>query len=171
MFDNSTGYNNDELSTLNNAYTGMKGFEYGRDKSSIQDESEFNSVIEKGTTNAELRYRLFKDFYVKYKKEPSVEELDRYIDSLDSQELIDLFRHINGYSSYMYRTNLRYKDEKSVADKIKQALKLVAFNDSKKDNMLLAKSGSKINKNKKAQSKIMYTPGYMKKGGSLIRKM
>ena len=153
MFDNPTGYNNDELSVLHDAYTGMKGLEYGENRTPIQDESEFYSTIEKGTTNAELRFRLFKDFYVKYKKEPSVEELDKYIDSLSSEDLMDLFRNTNGYSEYMYYRDLRYKDEKTVADKIKHALKLIAFNDSGRDT-LLAKSGTKIHIKKKNRGKF-----------------
>jgi len=122
----------------------MTGFKYAG-KYPIKDENEYHSIIEKGTSNVEMRFRLFKDFYTKYKKEPTTDELNRYIDNMDSRELIKMFKNLNGYTNYMYINVLKQRDPDEVARKIKEAMKLVAYNDTPR-RTLVAKSGIKIKK-------------------------
>ena len=132
----STGYSYPEWKLLHEGYKGMKGYNYlGR---TIKDEKGYLSTIEKGAINTQLRFALLNEYVQKYKRTPTIQELNEYIKKLPNRYLIDLFEHINGYTNFML------KNERQDADKMKDALQEVAMN--QQPALLLGKSGIKIKK-------------------------
>ena len=134
-----TGYNNKEAKYLNNAYDMRdSGPDY------YSDQNYFN---EKGTTNTEVRYRIWKELKDKLKRTPTLKETDEYIKNYDSDSLLNMISNINGYGFESVA-----KRKKENVNAIKNALIHVAQNDSqdKSDNQPnYAKRGTKlINKNR-----------------------
>lgn len=57
------------------------------------------TMAEKMTTNTELRYNLFNEYANKYGRTPTIQELNRYIDSIPVEELSSKLNQVNGYGS------------------------------------------------------------------------
>lgn len=125
-----SGYSNSEKNILNNTYN-MKGYEI-----------DYDPLFEKGTTNTEVRFRLWKQLYDKLGRRPSLEETDEYIKTYDGEKLQKIIRNANGYGRTMYNNGM-------LINQIKNALINVAQNNNNNDYQLndqtyYAKQGGKI---------------------------
>lgn len=107
-----TGYSPKETEYLNQAYnlSGYNGVSY-------------DPFIEKGTTNTEIRYRLWRELYDKLGRRPTMYEVDKYITNYDPRKLQEMFEDANDYGFQMYLNGLN-------TNKAKQALIHVAQNNN-----------------------------------------
>ena len=133
-----TGYNGVESNYLNNAY----------DSNGLLDQQ--RKWVEKGATNSELRYILWKKLYDELGRRPSLQETDDYIRNYNDENLLnELYDLGSSYSNRYYMNHLyNYPDytpkEDTNTSNIKDALIHVASNDKKLDMTNLAKNGIKI---------------------------
>jgi len=70
-----SGYSDSEKNILDNTYN-MKGYKIN-----------YDPLWEKGTTNTETRFRLWKELYDQLGRRPSLEETDEYIRTYDGEKL------------------------------------------------------------------------------------
>ena len=133
-----TGYNQKETDYINKAYD-MTG-------STLDKDTQF---IEKGTTNSELRYHLWKQLYDNLGRRPTLDETDEYIKNYDTylpalENLgSDYSRHI--YQNMLYDINNGYKQKENIDyTPLKEALIHVADNNQVSSNPNLSKSGGVI---------------------------
>lgn len=122
-----SGYTSTEKDKLNKAYN-MDGYEIN-----------YDPLWEKGTTNTEVRFRLWKELYDKLGRRPTLEETDKFIRGYDNNRLGKTIRNANGYGWQMYENGINLNDAKD-------ALINVAMNDAPESNDYVdyAKRGIKI---------------------------
>lgn len=106
------GFTPREKNYLNNAYD-LKGYK-----------GDIWRIAEKGTTNTEVRFRLWKELYHSLGRRPTLEETDKYIRNYDPVELKLIIGGANAYGYQMYQNGIDSK-------KAKDAMIHVAQNDSK----------------------------------------
>jgi hypothetical protein len=80
-----SGYTSIEKNKLNKAYN-MDGYKM-----------DYDPLYEKGTTNTEVRFRLWKELYDKLGRRPTLEETDKFIRGYDNNRLGKTIKHANGY--------------------------------------------------------------------------
>lgn len=116
------GFTPGEKNYLNNAYdlNGYKG--------------DIWRIAEKGTTNTEVRFRLWKELYNSLGRKPTLEETDKYIKNYDPRKLRLIIRNANAYGDQMYMNGIDPK-------KAKDALIHVAQNDSKQKTQYAKQGG------------------------------
>lgn len=118
-----SGYSDKEIRMLEN---------YGIDYF----DNDYNNIIESGTTNAEVRYRLWRELKDKSKgRTPSTKELDRYIKNYDNNSLIDIIGNANAYGANAVANAKVWHDIGSQSmdewiKKIKRVLRKVAKSNS-----------------------------------------
>jgi hypothetical protein len=96
---------------------------------------DISPLLEKGATNRQIRYRI-----LKYNNQVIGTELDNIIDNLSDKEIIDYVKNSNAYGEDIFMNFLNKNEKvkggrnvdsnvvKSQADKIRKALKYVAYN-------------------------------------------
>jgi hypothetical protein len=87
-FIDSSKYTSEEISALDNAYTFTSDYNYNN-----LDKNYLSRLAEKGATNTELQYALYKKYNVNNKS-----ELNNIIDNLTDDELLYELVQTNGYS-------------------------------------------------------------------------
>lgn len=123
-----SGYSDEEKDLLNKAYN-LDGFSL-----------KYPALYEKGTTNAEVRYRIWNRWRDEHNGQiPTIDELDDYIDDLywNSTDIENLIRKANSYGKKMYNNGLDVN--------VVNALKYVAQNNNTPDNRVpTARFGKRI---------------------------
>lgn len=104
------------------------------DKSLLKDayradpNSSSNEISEKIAFNTQARFRLWNKFYNTYGRTPSIDDLDKYIDSMDEIDVYNLVSGIGSNYAEDYSKNMfgaTGKVLKESSDKIKKAIKNV----------------------------------------------
>lgn len=129
------GYTDKEAELLRLGYDKLQGYQY---HTGPLKENEITSYKEKGATNTEVRYKLLEMYKNIYKRYPTINELNEFIDKTTDDTILNLIKTSNGYGGYMGKRgglNIKY---------IRPALKYVAYNDN--NSTLYGKSGIKIKK-------------------------
>ena len=148
-----SGYSADEVDRLKKAYD-MSGYNFSDDDS--ESNQEHARVIESGTTNAEVRYRIWKELYDKLGRVPTLDETDEYLRNYDKDHILKLWDVVTDTNGYGHEANKnRYNDihENETMDEEKKsywdnalldALIHVANNNQKPDMTNVAKQGGVI---------------------------
>lgn len=110
-----SGYTNKEENMLHDAYD-MSHYLL-----------DYDQLYEKGTTNTEVRFRLWKELYDKLGRRPTLQETDNYIKGYNGLDLQNMIKFSNAYGEQMYENGLNVND-------VKKALINVAQNNSRKEN-------------------------------------
>lgn len=124
-WEKGSGYNDHETQLLNDSYN-MDGYNF-----------EYPAVYEKGTTNSETRYRIWKRLRDQLGRVPTLEEVDNAIDN-SGEELLKSIRDSNAYGNKAYQNGMDL-------EKVKNALKYVAQNTTNQNTSIAyAKLGNKL---------------------------
>ncbi len=101
----------------------------------------YDPLFEKGTTNTEVRFRLWRQLYDLLGRRPTLEETDNFIKNYNEGQLKNIIRKANGYGKQMYENGININDAKD-------ALINVAQNNTLENNdyVSYAKKGGRISK-------------------------
>lgn len=81
---------------------------------------DYDELYEKGTTNTEVRFRLWKQLYDKLGRRPTLQETDNYIKNYNGENLKTIIRDANGYGRQMYENGLNVNDVKNTLINVAQ---------------------------------------------------
>lgn len=128
IIDKSSGYTPKERQILNDAYD-MSGFKMSLNSNEPEVELDEGQILsEIGAMNTQVGLELTSLYKNKYNRYPSPSELDKFIDDIPKERLIDMFRE-SGYGEYMFGDGpITITDIQ--LDKVKRALKEVAMNNT-----------------------------------------
>lgn len=117
-----SGYNEQEATLLNQAYP----FDWDRDLNIYSNKSKYPyyKTVEGGTSNAEMRFRIWNELRKQLGRNPTLEETDKKINETSNNRINLMLRYLNGYTY----------DLDTDPEKVKKAMIHVAQNQSNNTN-------------------------------------